>query len=201
MGLMHHRRSPFAAARWLVAVGALGAGATFSGSAAALPLIGVSASLRGLYGFALGDSLRVEGNGAAGTSSSSDWNPYHLGLGVRGGVTLSSIYVGASLDYFFAETTHVTGFEVSGGRLQVMGNVGYEFGLPLLTLRPLVGLGYAHTNIDADSAGSASKQELVIAPGAELLVNLGLINVSGELRYNWSTTDAVVVGVGVGLSF
>src|SRR6185295_9405239 len=199
---MHHRRWSFAATRWLVAAGALGAGATFSGSAAALPLVGVSASLRGLYGFALGDSQRVQAMGPGGTSASSDWNPYHLGLGVRAGATLSSIYVGASLDYFFAETLHVSGFEVSGGRLQFMGNVGYELGLPLITIRPLLGLGYARTRIDANSAGNASKQELVLAPGAEVLVSLGLINLSGELRYNWaSTADAVIVGVGAGLSF
>jgi hypothetical protein len=198
---MHTRLPSFVGVRWLVAAGALGAVATSAGSAAALPLVGISASLRGLYGFALGDSLQVQSRSTSASNTSSDWDPYHLGLGVRAGVTLSSIYVGGSLDYFFAETMHVSGVEVSGGRLQVMGNVGYELGLPLLTLRPFLGFGYASTVIDASSAGNASKHEVVLAPGAELMVSLGLLNLSGELRYNWADTDALVVGVGAGISF
>jgi len=197
-----HTRLSFVGVRWLVAAGALGAVVTSAGSAAALPLVGVSASLRGLYGFAVGDSQQVQAAVNSGTSASSDWDPYHLGLGVRAGVTLTSIYVGGSLDYFFAETTHVSGIEVSGGRLQLMGNIGYELGLPLLTLRPFLGFGYASTVIDANSAGNASKHELVLAPGAELMVSLGLLNLSGEVRYNWAdTADALVVGLGAGISF
>ena len=195
------RRSPFAAARWLVVVGALGAGVTFSGSAAALPLVGVSASLRALYGFALGDSQRVQANGAGGSSVASDWDPYHLGLGVRAGVTISSIYAGASFDYFVAETTHVSGIEVSGGRTQLMANLGYDIGLPLLTLRPFLGIGYAGTQIDSNAGSNASKKEVVVAPGAEVLVSLGLLNISGELRYNWASADALIVGIGAGISF
>jgi hypothetical protein len=189
----------------MVAAGALGAVATCAGSAAALPLMGISASVRGLYGFALGDSQQVQVGGSNGSQSnaSSDWSPYHLGLGLRGGVTLSAIYLGASLDYFLAETTHVSGIEVSGGRLQVMGNLGYEFGLPLLTLKPLLGIGYAQTQIDSNSGADASKQELVLAPGAEALLSLGgLIDLSAELRYNWApTADAIIMGIGVGVSF
>ena len=196
---MNNRQSPFLRTHWLVAAAALGAVATSAGSAAAL---GISASVRGLYGFALGDSQQVQVNGSNG-SESSDWSPYHTGLGLRAGVTLSALYLGASLDYFLAETTHVSGIEVSGGRLQFMGNLGYEFGLPLLKLRPFLGVGYAQTQLDANSGGDASKQELVLAPGGEVLLSLGgLIDLSAELRYNWApTADAVILGIGAGLSF
>jgi len=197
------RRLPLLWARAGLAVGALGAVATFSASAAALPLVGISASLRGLYGVGLGDSQKVQASvNASQSNSSKDWNPYGVGLGVRGGVTLFSIYAGASLDYFFAETTHLEGMKISGGRLQVMANLGYELGLPLITLRPFLGVGYAQTRIESSIGTDHSKHELALAPGAELMVSLGLVNLSGELRYNFtSTADAAIVGIGAGLSF
>ena len=200
---MNTRPSPFVWARCLVVVGALGAVATLSASAAALPLVGISASVRGLYGVGLGDSQKVQASVNTGQPNpSSDWNPYGAGIGLRGGVTLLSIYAGASLDYFFAETTRLAGMKITGGRLQVMGNVGYEIGLPLLTLRPFLGVGYAQTQIQSNLGPDHSKNELVLAPGAELMVSLGLVNVSGEVRYNFtSTADAAVVGLGAGISF
>jgi hypothetical protein len=196
-------RSPFVWARWVAALGALGAVATLADSAAALPLVGISASLRGLYGIGLGDSQRIQAGGAANQANASkDWNPYAGGLGLRAGVTLLSIYAGASFDYFFAETTHLEGIEISGGRVQVMGNLGYEIGLPLLTLRPLLGVGYAQTQIESNLGSDHEQQELVVAPGAELMVSLGVVNVSGEVRYNFTgTADAAIVGIGAGVSF
>ncbi|MEO8182032.1 MAG: hypothetical protein ABI895_24625 [Deltaproteobacteria bacterium] len=200
---MNTYRSSFGWARWVIATGVLGAVASFSGSAAALPLVGISASIRGLYGAGLGDSQKVQASvNANQANSSKDWNPYAAGLGLRGGVTLLSIYAGASFDYFFAETTHLEGIEISGGRVQFMGNLGYELSLPLLTLRPLLGVGYAQTQIESDFGADHSQQELVLAPGAELMLSLGLVNVSGEVRYNFtSTADAMIVGIGAGISF
>jgi len=193
-------RSSLLCARWVVALGALGAVATSSGSAAALPLVGISASVRGLYGAGLGDSQKVSVTQNQ-ANASKDWNPYGAGVGLRGGVTLLSFYAGASLDYFLAESTHLAGFEISGGRLQVMANIGYEIGLPLLTLRPLLGVGYAQTQIESSAGPDHSRDDLVLAPGAELMLSLGLLNLSGELRYNFSTADALIVGIGVGVSF
>ena len=187
----------------MVAAGVLGAVASFSGSAAALPLVGISASIRGLYGAALGDSQKVQASvSTSQATSSKDWNPYAAGLGLRGGVTLLSIYAGVSFDYFFAETTHLEGIEIRGGRSQFMGNLGYELSVPLLTLRPLLGVGYAQTQIKSNFGADHSQQELVVAPGAELMLSLGLVTVSGELRYNFtSTADALIVGIGAGVSF
>jgi hypothetical protein len=83
-----------------------------------------------------------------------------------------------------------------------MGNLGYELSVPLLTLRPLLGVGYAQTQIKSNFGSDHSQQELVVAPGAELMLSLGLVTVSGELRYNFtSTADALIVGIGAGVSF
>jgi hypothetical protein len=192
-------RLSFVWARWAAAVGAVGTVASLSPSAAALPLVGISGSVRALYGMGLGESQPVAVS--LPEQVSTDWNPYTWGVGLRGGVTLLPLYLGASFDYFFSETTQLDGFDISGGRYQLLGNVGLEFGVPLFRLRPLLGLGYGHTQLDASSGTDTTQHEFVVAPAAELLVSLGLIDVSAELRYNFARVDSLVVGLGAGISF
>jgi hypothetical protein len=163
--------------------------------ASALPLISVSASLRGLYGAYTGDS---------------DINPYGLGVGVRAGVTLpASLYLGGSLDFFFGETVEVANTEFSNAIFQAMGNIGYDLSLGPLMLRPFLGLGLASASSEACVGNvcseSESESEFAVAPGAEAYVGLGLLSLTGEVRYNKifsdPSRDALVLGVGLGLSF
>ena len=110
-------------------------------TAHALPLVTLSGSLRGLYGSALGDQ-GVE---------NTELNPYGIGIGLRGGVTLpAALYLGASFDYFFGESDDAIDIEFN--LYQVMGNVGYDIGLGPLTLRPSLGLGVASISVDARCA-------------------------------------------------
>jgi hypothetical protein len=166
-----------------------------------LPLVGVSGSVRALYGIGLGDSQAVAVSDASQGQVSADWNPYTWGVGLRGGVTLAVLYLGASFDYFFSETTELEGFEITGGRYQLMGNLGFELPLPVLTLRPLLGLGYAHTEVDGNPGLDTTHHEFVVAPAIEALVSLGLVDVSAELRYNFARIDSLVMGLGAGISF
>jgi hypothetical protein len=156
-----------------------------SESAHALPGLTLWGSARGLYGAALGDA---------------DLNAYGGGIGLRAGVTLpASLYLGASYDYFFGESVG----DVSLSLSQFTGNVGYDLGLPLLTLRPNLGLGIAWANAEFGEQ-SDSESDFVLSPGLEALVGLGLLNISGELRYNKIFSDAdadgIIVGVGLGIS-
>ena len=160
-----------------------------SAEAHALPLVTLSGSLRGLYGSATDDPAL---------------DPYGAGIGVRAGVTLpASLYLGASLDYFFGESESVLGVDASASLLQLMGNVGVDWGLGPLTLRPSLGFGLAQSNVELGDSDT-SEGDFVLSPGAELFVGLGLLNVSGELRYNAILADeasnAVVVGLGLGFS-
>jgi hypothetical protein len=196
---LNRSNSSFVWARWAAAVGVASAVAAFSGNAAALPLVGISGSVRALYGMGLGDSQPIAVS--LPEQVSTDWNPYTWGVGLRGGVTLLPLYLGVSFDYFFAETTQLDGFDVSGGRYQLLGNVGLEFGVPLFTVRPLLGLGYAQTRLDASSGADTTQHEFVVAPAAELLISLGLVDVSAELRYNFARVDSLVVGFGAGIRF
>jgi len=160
----------------------------FSGDANALPLLTLSASLRGLYGTAFGDP---------------PLNAYGPGLGVRAGVTLpTSLYLGASLDYFFGESDDEGGIDTSASLLQVMANVGYDAGLGPLTLRPSLGFGLAQSKVEIGAADS-SDGNFVLSPGAEAIVGLGLLSVSGEVRYNKVFVDGDFDGLyfGVGLGF
>ncbi len=155
----------------------------------ALPGLTLSASLRALYGAPLGDP---------------EPNAYGAGVGLRAGITLpASLYLGASLDYFVGDSETVRGSETSASLLQVLGNVGIDFGLGPLTIRPNLGLGLAQANVEVDEA-STSEGNFVLSPGAEVLFGLGLLSISGELRYNHIFVDgdpnAVIVGVGLGLT-
>jgi hypothetical protein len=179
------RRLPAAA----LGVGCVAACLAFTSDASALPLLTLSASLRGLYGPGSGDPIV---------------NPYGPGLGVRAGVTLpTSWYLGASLDYFFGESEEIAGVDVSASLLQVMGNVGYDLGVGPLTLRPSLGLGLAQNDVEG-GAFDDSKSNFALSPGAEAIVGLGLLSVSGEVRYNWvfvdGDFDGMYFGVGLGIS-
>lgn len=164
-------------------------------TAQALPLLTISGSLRGLYGSPVGDP------GVEGT----DLNPYGIGLGLRGGLTLpSALYLGASFDYFFGDSDDVV--DVDFAIYQLMGNIGYDLGLGPLTLRPSLGLGVANTSVEVGGPISFedSQSDFVLSPGAEGIIGLGLLSVSAELRYNKifadGDADALIMGVGVGFS-
>lgn len=154
--------------------------------AAALPLLGFSASLRGLYGVTLGDQAV---------------NPYGPGLGLRAGLTLPvSLYVGASLDVFAGEDDR----GLAASRIQGMGHVGYDVGLGLVTLRPTLAAGFSHASFEV--AGSEfTEGDFLLAPGVEANLGLGLIALGAELRYNKvfaeGDADGLIAGVGLGLSF
>jgi hypothetical protein len=166
-------------------------------TAHALPLVTLSGSLRGLYGSALGDQ------GVEGT----ELNPYGIGIGLRGGVTLpSALYLGASFDYFFGESDD-DAVDIDFNLYQVMGNVGYDIGLGPLTLRPSLGLGVANISVDGDVLGISveeTESDFVLSPGAEGIIGLGLLSVSAEVRYNKifadDDADALIMGVGFGFS-
>jgi hypothetical protein len=159
-----------------------------SGTAQALPLITLSGSARGLYGVPTADL---------------PLNPYGLGVGLRGGVTLpASLYLGASFDYFFGESETIAGIETSVSLLQLMAHLGYDLGVGPFTLRPSLGLGLAEVSGEALGFEN-SESDFVASPGAEFLIGLGLLSVSAEARYNKvfaDDADGLVLGVGLGFS-
>lgn len=179
---------------------------TATTEASALPLLQLSGNARWLYVASLDDDY---------SRLSSP------GFGLSAGVTLPlSVYLGASFQYFVgtdrSETyvnpagTVVARNEFSNTSSQLLAHFGYDIGLLVLTLRPSVGLGWWRSAYEGTCQGgcdpSFNRDGLSISPGVELLYSFGLLNVSGEARFNtvvFSTGGSLlstIVGLGAGFS-
>jgi hypothetical protein len=95
---------------------------------------------------------------------------YHLGIGVRGGYTLSQkIYIGGTFDYNFGEDSVHTFYLGPEG--------GYDFVIPSqpqIMIRPYLGLGYENVSVNipavtiggiTEGGGSASASGFSFWPG------------------------------------
>ncbi len=114
-------------------------------------------------------------------------NPFGFGIGGRAGVTLfHHLYAGLSAIHYFGNSTDLAGPGTPAGVFNV-GSVSYSSTLlgveagysitavPLLTLRPQLGVGNA-----AFSFGDASQSHLYLEPGFVALVTLGLVYVGAD---------------------
>ena len=182
----------------------------FSESAEALPFVDVGASARILYGSPTED-LSV--------------NPYGLGVGLRGGFTvLETLYLGVNAEIYFGETGDLfteTSSRVEakllGGRDEAqvsrssfvaMAEVGYDFSLVALTVRPLMGFGLLNESAEACTTDAASclndsSSRFGISPGIQVLASPGFFKLTAEARYltSFEDNDSLTFGVGIALEF
>jgi hypothetical protein len=139
---------------------------------------------------------------------------YNVGVGARGGITLPmNIYLGASFVYHFGKTENVGGSDVTANVWLLGAEGGYDLGIGPLTLRPYLGLGYAHLSFAAPACAavgtcvSASDSDGKVAfwPGATAHFNLAFLYLGVDLRYTvlLDVEDANAFGtfVTAGLSF
>ena len=117
---------------------------------------------------------------------------YNVGVGARGGITLPmNLYLGASVLYHFGTTNNVGGSDLTTNVWLLGAEGGYDLGIGPLTLRPYLGLGYAHLSFAAPGACAAgtcvsvsdSDGKVALSPGAAGLVNLAMFFVGVDLRY------------------
>ena len=107
-------------------------------------------------------------------------NPYGFGLGGRGGVSIFHFYGGLSAIHYFGGSKD---FPIGGQTLSVSASstllgleVGYSItGIPLLTLRPQLGIGNA-----SFKSGDSSNSHLYLEPGLTALVSLGVVYVGAD---------------------
>jgi hypothetical protein len=192
-------------ARGLAAVAGVAA-LTATNQAHALPVVQLAANVRWLY-FA-----SLEGEDSELSSA---------GLGLSAGVTLPlSFYVGAAFQYFVG-TDHsysyvdpagnaVSREEFSNSSSQLLAHFGYDIGLLALTLRPSVGLGWWRSAYRGKCGGlcdpNFNSDGFSFSPGAEVLYSFGLLNVSGEARFDavafshGGSTANTFFGLGAGVS-
>ncbi|HET9959501.1 MAG TPA: outer membrane beta-barrel protein [Polyangiaceae bacterium] len=137
-----------------------------------------------------------------------DFNPWGLGLGLNGGITLpNAVYVGGVGEYFFGDKEEAGGVKLTGNIWQLMAEGGYDVGLgPLFVLRPKVGLGLANSRSELCLTGLGctkdNSSDFALAPGATFLVFLPMIKLSADVRYELvfaeETGKALIWTVGVG---
>lgn len=179
---------------------------TVTTNASALPLLQLSGNARWLY---------------SGNLRDEDSDLSSPGFGLSAGVTLPlSLYLGASFQYFVGTDhsyTHVdpsgavvSREEFSNSSFQLLAHLGYDIGLLALTLRPSLGFGWWRSaywgKCEAGCDPTFNRDGVALSPGVELLYSFGLLNVSGEARFDtiaFSTggsTQSLIVGLGAGFS-
>jgi hypothetical protein len=145
------------------------------------------------------------------TTEDSSLEPYALGLGANGGITLSedfALYLGARLLWFSGETSQLelmrngasASVELSRSYLTYGVDVGYDFAAGPLVLRPELGIGGATLYVnDATPDGltmtETSDGSLYLAPALELLFAPSLLYLGAEIRYMAMTASGQVSGV------
>jgi len=108
-------------------------------------------------------------------------NPLGVGFGVRGGYNFSALYVGMRFMFFLGDTESAGGgVETSANAMTLGLELGYDIALldDVLFVRPEIGSGLMI--IEGESMAGAmeipvngSSEDLYIAPGAALFVNVG----------------------------
>jgi hypothetical protein len=149
---------------------------TLAASAAAVV---VTAASRDAH--ALGPiDLEVGAKAGIGTNpSSSSVNPLGFGLGGRGGVDFFGIYAGVDVMYYLGGSQTVLGESYSYHTLMYGVDLGYNFKIAILTIRPQVGIGNAQ--FTASGGGqSQTNGNLYLEPGLTGLVSLGTFFVGAD---------------------
>lgn len=126
---------------------------------------------------------------ATNPDSSAGKTPYGFGLGARGGVSIFNVYLGVSGIHYFGSSTDVGPASVSTSATLIGGELGYTFSqLPVIQIRPQIGIGNAHYGADVDQtitsptaiSVSGSSNHLYLEPGLTVLVPLGLLYVGAD---------------------
>lgn len=131
-----------------------------------------------------------------GTDLGEDFNPWGLGVGLRGGYNLERWYFGGRFIYQFGTTVEqvsagLNTVEVDFNLWELSAEAGYDFPLQeKLTLRPSLLLGIVSVIRSTDAAvfggsrsASASDVKLLISPGASLFYDITPeVFIGGDVR-------------------
>jgi len=122
----------------------------------------------------------------AGTSpASSGPNPLGFGLGGRGGISFFGIYAGVDAMYYFGGSETLTPPGPAGTSSEKISlhtvmyglDLGYNFKIAILTIRPLLGIG---NFTESSSPSSGNESNLYLEPGVTALVSLGTLFVGAD---------------------
>jgi hypothetical protein len=142
-------------------------------------------------------------------------NPLGIGFGVRGGYNFSDLYVGLRFMFFLGDSESMGGgVETSASAMTLGLELGYDIALwdDVLFVRPEVGSGLMIIEGESmDTAMAAvpingSSEDLYIAPGAALFVNVGQrsflgLDVQAPIVFSTDTEVALTMLAIVGMRF
>ncbi|HEX9295383.1 MAG TPA: autotransporter outer membrane beta-barrel domain-containing protein [Polyangiaceae bacterium] len=145
-------------------------------------------------------------------------NDLNIGLGALAGYTLrQNIYLGGIFDYWFGTNQEFTTFPgvtqtAKSSAWNILGAVGYDFGvLPTLVLRPYVGAGVLHQDVEG-CGGVLGSPPIQCVSGSETdaagvfagqaMVQLGpAIHLGGEIRLLVSDDTFAIFAGNIGGAF
>ncbi|HEY5242199.1 MAG TPA: hypothetical protein VIJ22_12060 [Polyangiaceae bacterium] len=158
-----------------------------------LPLLAAAAAAAVLTASVAGDAhalgpidLEVAAKAGLGTNpSGGPINPLGFGLGGRGGVSFFGFYGGIDVIYYLGGSETLTppgpvgtGSEKASLHTLMYGlDLGYNFKVAILTIRPLLGLG--NFTVTSNPGGN-SASNLYLEPGVTALVSLGTVFVGAD---------------------
>jgi hypothetical protein len=141
----------------------------------------------------------------------------NLGLGIRAGYTIrQSVYFGVLGDYWLGTSQEATvpgagTIKASAHAWDVFGDIGYDLApSPTIVLRPFVGFGIYGAFGEACTSAPGAATTICVSShgskgaglfGGQVLVDLGGINLGGELRLLIVGDVAAVIAARVGTTF
>lgn len=153
-----------------------------------------AASIGASYAVGEGTAVAAEESGKLGAEGLAGYGineKFGVGLGARAGYTFASgFYLGASYVYHFGITNPTPWGDAVYRIWLAGGEIGYEFPIGGVVLRPNVGLGpagYTSTRCMppvANVGGCTQTSEMLFAvwPGGSLLLPVGLVVLGVEVR-------------------
>jgi hypothetical protein len=136
-------------------------------------------------------------SGTSSNGSSLDINPLGVGVGGRAGVSLSSLYAGLSFMYYFGGSKDVPNpvgppVHESGTSVLYGLEVGYNLRLPVITVRPQVGVGKYTLNVDGSAqvfgvsySGSSTWDNVYLEPGILVKASFGMWLLGADANVFW----------------
>ena len=136
-------------------------------------------------------------SGTSPNGTSININPLGFGVGGRAGVSFSSLYAGLSFMYYFGGRQDVPSplgppVPVSGTSVLYGLEIGYNIGLPAITVRPQVGVGKYTLNVDGSAQvggvtynGSSTWDNVYLEPGIVAKASFGMWLVGVDANLFW----------------
>lgn len=149
------------------------------------------------------NETKIEDEG--GNETKEGVSTHGAGVGLRGGYTLPmKVYVGAAFVYHLGGSKDADQVKYTGSTFYVGPEVGYDFELGPVVLRPYAGLGYGAAKAKAEAGGATLVERdeggFAIWPGLMARYPIDAFFVGADARYALITgTDKITNASGPGI--